>query len=124
MAVDDDVLLEVADWSAIRSAALAELRRQQLLVSFDGLREEAIAIARQLDHVQRWPDGVSPRGCRMIVIRSVEIGVDPEGVTADPGPVEHEVVLDVIAAGRTSAIRTNEDGPHVVVVVVHRGVTG
>lgn len=125
--VEDDALLEVADWSAIRRAAIVELRRQQLLASFDGTGEEAQAIARQLDLARRWADGVSPRGGRMIVIRSVEIGVDPEGVTADPGPVdrvEHEVVLDVIAGERTSSIRTIENGPHVVVVVVHRGVTG
>lgn len=121
MTVEDDALLEVADWSAIRGAALVELRRQQLLASFDGTGD---AIARQLERVRRWPDGVSPRGGRMIVIRSVEVGADPEGVTADPGPVEHEIVLDVIAGGRTSAIRTIESGPHVVVVVVHRGVTG
>lgn len=121
---DDDALLEVTDWSAIRKAALVELRRQQLLVSFDGTSEEALAVARQLDRVQRWPDGVGPRGGRMIVIRSIEIGVDPDGVTADPGPVEHEVVIDVIAGGRTSAIRTIENGPHVVVIVVHRGTTG
>lgn len=125
MAVDDeDALLEVADWSAIRKAALVELRRQQLLVAFDGTGSETLAIARQLDRVRRWPEGVGPRGGRMIVIRSVEIGVDPDGVTADPGPVENEVVIDVIASGRTSAIRTIENGPHVVVIVVHRGVTG
>jgi hypothetical protein len=124
MTIEDDALLEVADWSAIRKAALVELRRQQLLTSFDGTSEEALAIARQLELTRRWADGVSPRGGRMIVIRSVEIGVDPEGVTADPGSVEHEVVLDVIAGDRTSAIRTIENGPHVVVVVVHRGITG
>jgi hypothetical protein len=33
MTVEDDALLEVSDWSAIRRAALVELRRQQLLSS-------------------------------------------------------------------------------------------
>lgn len=122
MGVEDDAVLEVADWSAIRKAALVELRRQQLLAAYDGV--EAQAIARRLDRVRQWPDGVSPRGGRMIVIRSVEVVVDPDGVTADPGPVENEVVLDVIAGDRTSAIRTIESGPHVVVIVVHRGVAG
>jgi hypothetical protein len=119
MAVEDAILEDVADWAAIRNAAIAELTRLALFASFEGEAQRAV-IARRLELARSWTEGMPPRGSRTVVIRSVEIVPDPDAITIEEGanPAEHEV--KVLVDGDRLITRC-DDRPFTVVLTIERG---